>query len=320
MSILVTGDLERPRYQGTNVEFIYHLISQQILNLSGIAPRLDDCSSERMLDEKNWIAKNVTSNQPGVLLNNPGEKLYISFEGPVNLWRDSKVPLVDIWVHPVRFMNDLVFGVRSNFTHLRQFAIEDYKIKYAAKFLQAGLTHHGMFSIPDNCIMFVGQLTADKSVLKDGKYYHIRDFRDEIREMVRDYERVIFAPHPFSTEDPDHLARELFNGAKEWGVVPRNFNTYRVMSDYRIKKVAGLSSSMLCEAKYFGKEVHAFLPCWWEDGFIPVDVKTFLSLEFWRKILTDVGIHCEYVDHDVSGEVRHNFIRDLVKCKWSYPY
>ena len=60
---------------------------------------------------------------------------------------------------------------------------------------------------PESCV-FVGQTEVDRSLIVDGKFSQLADFRDELSELAEQYTSIYFKPHPY-TEDKRVAARAV---------------------------------------------------------------------------------------------------------------
>ena len=226
--------------------------------------------------------------------------LVVAFELPENLRYALdilNITFVDIIIHPVRFLDDLVFGVRSNNRQvsqlLCQYVIPDESILIQAGIVLASVSRLGRIKIPGRAALFAGQTTDDKVLINDGKFYQVGDFIDRLSEVAKEYDTLVIKAHPYS-KDPFEATSisRLFENCL---VVNNNF--YFLMSHENIEAVYSISSSTSIEARYLGKQGHhlADYPFRFTEEFNDAEFKlgsfftvddVVFSADFWRNILS----------------------------------
>ncbi|MCG6883119.1 MAG: hypothetical protein LJE62_05115, partial [Silicimonas sp.] len=176
----------------------------------------------------------------------------------------AAVPWVDIWLHPVRFADDILFGVRASVpemnARLQDFAIDDEALRAQADVLRVQNYRGGTrpeAKLVDGAALFVGQTARDKSVLVRDGFLGLPDFQEQFAAVAGSHPHVYFSRHPHQP----HLAEEVRAFLGGFGNVSETqVPTYHLLADDRIASVASISSSVLEEARYFGKAVHRFHP------------------------------------------------------------
>jgi FMN phosphatase YigB (HAD superfamily) len=234
---------------------------------------------------------------------------------------------VDIWLHPVRFLDDILFGFNSNHDQVRERLFEfdlpeDQMYLYADRIRIQ--TYKGWrreeAEVKPNSALFVGQMMNDKSVCLDGRMLSVLDYKEQFEKIAATYSRVYYARHPYLRSGDEEIMRYLagFENVEQTSVP-----TYRLLANQRINKVFGLSSSMIHEAKYFNKD-HEFL-------FQPIvkygdrtDLESFstvlqeyISPHFWARILSPImnTNECPRIGFlDPKDKVR-----DMLGFYWGYP-
>ena len=228
--------------------------------------------------------------------------LVVAFELPENLRYALdilNIPFVDIIIHPVRFLDDIVFGVRSNNREISQllcqYLIPDESILIQAGIVLASVSRLGRIKIPGRAALFAGQTTDDKVLINDGKFYQVGDFIDRLSAVANEYDTLVIKAHPYS-KDPFEATSisRLFENCL---VVDNNF--YFLMSHENIEAVYSISSSTSIEARYLGKQGHhlADYPFRFTEEFNDAEFKlgsfftvddAIFSADFWRNILSPI--------------------------------
>lgn len=244
-----------------------------------------------------------------------------------SLFSKLNVPFVDMWLHPVRFLDDVLFGMNSNINSINE-SIFKYNIEEDLMYLYADKikiqTYKGWrrieAAVKPNSALFVGQMLNDKSICSEGKMLSLLDFKEKFDELGRDYNKVYYSRHPY-IKNGDEEIMSYINSCDFAEVT--DIPTYRLLSSNRIKKVASLSSSILSEAKYFNKEVDYFFKPVMNIGDITQPnafasiYQTYISPHFWSDILSHITPTnpCKEVLF-IDGKDK---IRDMLGFYWGYP-
>lgn len=172
------------------------------------------------------------------------------------------IPFLDMEFDQVRFARDLFLRARTNDPHLAQLLSrhtlpEDF-LRREAGLLQARLGWREQpidFSPAKRVGLFIGQTVGDTSMLELTGMRHPAEFVDEARRVFQHCDLVLMLPHPYvgHTANLDPI-REALPNARYCGL-----NTYALLCHPQVNVVAGLSSSVLAEAPYFGKRVEQFV-------------------------------------------------------------
>ena len=306
--IKLTGDIFRVSYrqrptQDGNIKWLYHALKNP-LELSNSLPVETQLYSKqdislvssgyRMINEnismEGWPKLFYHNDFSEEFLQqvwlNFKNSIVIVFELPelLKLALDSlNIPFIDIIIHPVRFLDDIVFGIRSNHREVSQLA----------GLVMASMNRLKRLKIPGKAALFAGQTTDDKVLINDGKFYNVSDFLEQFREIAASYDTLIIKSHPYSRDPFEAVSiSRLFNNC-----ITVKDNFYYLMSHENIEAVYSISSSTSIEAKYLGKQGHhlAKYPFrFTEDNneaefqlgsFFTVDDVIF-SADFWRKVLS----------------------------------
>lgn len=168
---------------------------------------------------------------------------------------------IDIWLHPIRFLDDNFYAFYSNseeinsklsmhhldsehyYLYANKLKIQSYMgwNKYAQRLQK---------NICENSAVFIGQTLTDKAVCNNGKMLNILDFKSEFSDLCNRYDRVYFSRHPMLKGGDD----EQLEFIKTFGnVVLTDIPAYQLLCLDQIKHVVAISSSVVLESKYFGK-------------------------------------------------------------------
>ena len=207
------------------------------------------------------------------------------------------IPYIDIIIHPVRFLDDLVFGIRSNSREVAEL-LHTYLVPDETILIQAGLVIASMnrlkrLKIPGKAAFFAGQTTDDKVLINQGKFHNVSDFLEQFEKIAASYDTIVIKSHPY-TRDPFEAISisRLFNNC-----ITVTDNFYYLMSHDNIEAVYSISSSTSIEARYLGKKGYhlANYPFKFTEDFNEAEFQlgsfftiddVIFSADFWRKILT----------------------------------
>ena len=203
---------------------------------------------------------------------------------------------LDIWLHPVRFADDILFAMRASDPAV-QSRLSAFELPHEALAAQADIlkvqNYRGFAKFERNLVegaaLLIGQTARDKSVLGRDGFLGLSDFQEEVARLSRQHPRVYFSRHPNEPRlDPD--ARALLS--RHDNIVEIEAPTYHLLADGRLDTVAGISSSVLEEARFFGKRtVRFFRPPFPLDGDARYTtiLQSLCFSHFWAEILRDVA-------------------------------
>ncbi|MEL6909234.1 MAG: hypothetical protein AAFO85_03370 [Cyanobacteria bacterium J06598_4] len=319
--IKLTGDIFRVSYrqrptQDGNVKWLYHALKNPLTLATSLPIETYLFSKQdislvsagyRMIDEnismEGWPKLFYHDDFSEEFLQQAWlsfrDSIVIAFELPELLksaLERLNIPYIDIIIHPVRFLDDIVFGIRSNNRDIAQL-LHRYLIPEESILIQAGIVMASMnrlkrLKIPGRAALFAGQTTDDKVLINDGKFHKVSNFLNKFKEISAEYDTLLIKSHPYSLDPFEAVSiSRLFDNCL---TVSDNF--YYLMSHENIEAVYSISSSTSIEAKYLGKEGHhlAKYPFrFTEDfnegefqlgSFFTIDDAIF-STDFWREVL-----------------------------------
>jgi len=281
--IIVTGDIFRVSQKGdqlgnqnVNIEWLYQLIRPCLEMLTGLSvvplycASGENCMATQIYNAKgfdvtfvSWVSLYESEPSPRMLAimdDQFHEAFLVGFEMPEFVRRALDVlniPYVDFTIHPVRFMDDLIFGIRSNLSGLAE-ALRDWVVSEDEIHLNVGFARATLARLPSvskcngvqGAALFCGQTTDDKVLIRNGRLMRADDFLPQFAEMCDQHERVFIKPHPFSPDNPVVLTlTRLFPNTE---VVDANF--YHLLVHDGITHIYSITSSTSIEAAYFGKD------------------------------------------------------------------
>lgn len=282
-NIYITGDIFRtsvdgkvPSTQNINISWFHKLI-QPALELTTDAtarPLLytgdHACLATQLYKTNghgrtfaNWIhyfEKTPSPRDLAIIDDHLGDSLVIGFEINDFLIRGLQtlgIPYIDFTLHPARFLDDLVFGMRSNLPDLgaplRPWIVSDEEIRIHAGLAMATLSR--LRPLPqcasvENAALFCGQTSDDKVLIRQGKLLQAEDFMSQFANMCERHTKVFVKPHPYAKNNPVVLAlTRLFPNTE---LIQDNF--YQLVSQDGISHVYSITSSTSIEAGYFKKQ------------------------------------------------------------------
>lgn len=224
-------------------------------------------------------------------------RFVIGYESPpwlLHLLHTLDVPHIDLRIHPVRFLDDLMFLVRASDAatqdRLLHDAVAEAEVVATAGLREAMCHLISEATAPHNTLVVIGQRPLDCTQIVDGRFYDAVPHAASIHAICARYAAVLLKPHPL---EPDHSLLAVSAAAPNVAGVVRD-NIYRLMSLPQVTAVLTVNSSVAYEAVYFGKRVHALAP-------LPVRIG-------WRGAANAPGLHASLDDHVLSID----FWRDVL--------
>lgn len=226
---------------------------------------------------------------------------------------------INIWLHPIRYLDDELFYVQSNVESIRNI-LQFYNISESTYYINAEYAkvlisrRNALKDIKKGSVVFFGQTANDKTLRKlGGGYLSLSDYKLELKEILRNFENIYYSKHPLRRDDDE------FNLLKE--LVPRviniNCNGYQLLSNENINLVLTISSSIGIES-YFFKKNTIFLKGLTVDiksGGISLGTDLFDPV-VWKKIFNTN-------DNNMKSEIfffgKKNKIRNILDAYYSYP-
>lgn len=323
--IVVTGDVLRineagRECQNINIRWLFHLVRPALAMLVDLSvqPLLHDRvdgnlaqeiyrSNDRKMWLRNWVElyeQNPSESDLAHIGRTFSDALVLAFELPDFLRKGllaSGIPYIDLTIHPVRFLDDLAFGIRSNIAGLLE-GLRPWVLAEDDILIGAGLARATLARLPavpecakaDGWALFACQTRDDKVLIRDGALMQATDFAQAFVAMAARHERILVKPHPVIRVSPLNMLKHLVPNMVE---VDANF--YHLLAQDGISHVYSITSSTSVEAPYFGKvgtHLARYPYVFSEAKLSDVDylqIRAGLHLpQFWAPLLRAAGVEC----------------------------
>lgn len=350
-NIIITGDIFRtsvdsklPSTQNINISWFYNLIEPalKIVTPQPVTPLLytgnSDCLATSIYKAnghprtfEQWLSsyeKHPSHRNLAIIDDHLGDSLVIGFEINDFLIRGLQalgIPYIDFTLHPARFLDDLVFGMRSNLpglgAPLQPWIVSDEEIRIHAGLAMATLSR--LRPLPQcanvqNAALFCGQTSDDKVLIRQGKLLQAEDFMSQFADMCERHPKVFVKPHPYAKNNPVILAlTRLFPNTE---LIQDNF--YQLVSQDGISHVYSITSSTSIEAGYFKKQgVHLEkYPYQFSETFSDTTYLTLSSEiytpQFWRSAFSTSSLALREPACQVHIPKSKNRIRATLGTYW----
>jgi hypothetical protein len=350
LGITVIGDVMRPDGRGQpggvdrTTVWVFDAIKRQ-LNLACGLP-VDVVTANGLPALRSWLemsrapaaahlywARNYQSLPPSgepeaILERRLRHRFCVGYELPPwlrKLLNSMGVPYIDLRLHPVRFLDDLLFAARAS-EPATQAALLAMAEMEAEVIVTAGLREAmchmiSEATVPADTLIVVGQRPLDSSQIVNGTFYDAHAAASEIHAICARYAAVLLKPHPL---EPVHGLLEVAAGAPNIAGVVRD-NIYRLMALPEIAAVLTVNSSIAFEAPYFGKRVHTLAPppirLGWRGAADGPDLYAslndrVLSVDFWRQVLAP---HATVSERDgMTLPPKANRLRIALDSFWNF--
>jgi FMN phosphatase YigB (HAD superfamily) len=232
---------------------------------------------------------------------------------------------VDIWLHPIRFYEDVLFGfssgTRSVYEGLKKFHLSDENFWLYADRLRIQLYkgwRRDERDLTPGSALLVGQTLEDKALCRGGKMLSLFDFKQEVETLTSEYAKVYYSRHPFVKKGDEAVL--------DWLATFKNIEfasdpAYHLIANPAIKKVAALSSSVVHEARFFGKKTEFFYKPIFTLGkrfghdYLTV-YQEFVSAHFWADALRSIYPvrECSRIGYADSKDK----LRDMLAFYWNW--
>jgi hypothetical protein len=214
------------------------------------------------------------------------QRFCVGYELPpwlVRLLEANAVPYIDLRLHPIRFMDDLLFAVRASCpdtqAELLAMAVSESEVLATAGLREAMCRYISEARVPDDTLMVIGQRRFDATQIAGGDFFDAHRRTAEIHALCAGHAAVVLKPHPL---DRQHSLLEVAAGAPTRIIGVINDNTYRMMALPQVSAILTVNSGVAYEAPYFGKRVHTLAPLQMRLG--------------WRGAEADAGVHASLDD------------------------
>lgn len=234
---------------------------------------------------------------------------------------DFNINFVNFWYHSWKLFDDAFLMINTNnkeiYDKLQQYRVQNEKFEFYAKYWTYFTKQKGeldyLNNLENNSCLFVGQTLRDKSTDKNGVMLNILHFKSKLEELAKQYSKIYYIPHPLVQYN-----EEIERYIKDTSYIEKleNVNTYHLLMSEKIKKVVGISSSVLYEAQFFNKNIEYFYKPLFkiDDEF---SLETFISVfedyynpHFWADVLSvvmsvDMSVENKIWFEDISNKFRN---------------
>lgn len=235
------------------------------------------------------------------------------------------IKYIDIWLHPVRFMDDVLFAIRSNddcinlelnhfeynaelcWMHADRLKVQNYRGFRRSK-----------FDAKENSALFVGQTLNDKAIAHRGVMLNLLDYKNEFECLTKSHERIYYSRHPF-VKSGDENVISFLKSFRNVEIV--SVPTYELLANQNVATTVTISSSVATEAYFFGKDIsYYFKP---PVGVFKLTNPSYTSTQheiftehFWAKILKPIYLTSNA--EPVRFESVKDKVRDTLSFYWGY--
>jgi len=318
--ITIVGDVIRPDGQGRPggndrpITWLFNAVKRPVQHASrlpvdlmtatgtaGIALMLDQ-SRPPELAALHWASVYQSLPQGDAmaetLLRRLENQFCIGYEMPgflIGMLDRASIPWIDIRLHPVRFLDDLLFAVRSadpgTQAALLPIAVAESQALVTAGLLEAMGQLISDATVPSGTLIVAGQRPMDSSQIIEGRFFDAFGHAAEVAAICARYKAVVLKPHP-QPDEPHSLLLVAASQPNLRGVIGDNL--YRMLALPQVSAVLSVNSSIAYEAGYFGKTAHVLAPlpmrlAWRGDALDPAAYASLddrvLTPDFWRLVL-----------------------------------
>lgn len=303
--------------QATNIQRLFEIFGHAV-NACGANSELRISRLNRLTGFENWLpawVRSLRREEASVLSDlDAASSAVVAFElsGVDRLQLDAAgIPWVNFEIHPVRFLEDLYFSVEASFPiDLSRIEIPDDYVSLRAEVLRAKYRQEARVE-NENRLLIVGQTPIDKSIYFDGEFKQLPDYFARLDLVVAGFDGVDYRPHPYLTDAEVDASICSRYGA---GVCDEP-NIYKVFTSGRYRAVCGISSSVLCEAPFFGLQSAALESRARQFGRPVSYAKLIRDCHLWLNGLLEVAVKPRA--YDALPPVPENYLRQ-VYCSWAY--
>lgn len=239
------------------------------------------------------------------------------------------INFLNTWDHSWKLFDDGFLMINTNnenmFNKLLKYKVPPERFYFYADYWKSYVEEkhelNYLGNLEDNSCLFVGQILKDKSIDKDGVFLNILHFKERMQELSMQYSKIYYIPHPALVSN-----QELEDYLEQTEYIQKllNTSTYHLLMSDKIKKVVGISSSVLYEAQFFRKDVeYLYQPLFEIDG--DYGLNTFISVfedyynpYFWSDVLGEIMPTNKNVENKIYFYNIDNKFRNI--RHWYYGY
>ncbi|WP_425107470.1 hypothetical protein [Ancylobacter sp.] len=347
--VVITGDIFRvdssgaAGHQSTAIQWLHSLLRYPIKCATGLDAKLLTIDEFRItlaeiyafnrsaptVDAWAHLFEEMPKALSDIFISELNDALVIGWELPKSLCdalRIANITYIELSVHPIRFMDDILISARSNSPTIDD-ALLSQSVTEQDCYIQAGIISAFFIrrTVPrdEPYALFAAQTKVDRSLLKDGKLLSQKWIADELLAHLPQGMPLLLKDHPVQPSD------ELFRRLRSAGVNVQRMggSIYRQFSDRKMTSVYTVSSSAGLEAKYFGHTTKfLYKPCFdivfhgqphdaSRSQFKSIDTRV-ISPNFWRIILTESIKTTPLAAETISS--RPDLLRATLNFHWGF--
>ena len=203
---------------------------------------------------------------------------------------------IDLCIHPVRFMEDLLLYAASNnedvSKRIQDFALTNADFRLRSTFLAGAWRRQGYVEPRrHSAALLCLQTPLDRVLIDQGQFISIKQFLPRLREIRSSFDRLYVKQHPIDNNDA--AVGFVMDHVRDIEVVDKNF--YEMIARHEVDDVYSLSSGTSIEARHLGLKGHHLFRDYYEcldnraggGPYHPV-MDEVLWPDFWRKVLAPV--------------------------------
>jgi hypothetical protein len=230
---------------------------------------------------------------------------------------DHHPSVITLYLHPVRFHDDLLYSVWSNNSHIMS-AMSNHSVvesdlhqlgRYWRELLRKKLPP---LEAPDNTAILIGQTSTDMSVWDGKRMLTLADFPERLERICEDHDAVFYVPHPLDKGTNDEAISSMSK------VQYSSENTYRWLAHDGVT-VYAISSSVVTESAYFGAHgEYLWKPLFNDDGRSVTMGRQLFSSRLWRAAFGADPLPTSM--ENLFVQAKGSLIRDVNHSYWSLPF
>ncbi len=284
----------------------------KLSNIENQAPRYFRPSTKISSESKDYLKSKV------------GDSIIFGFElnkQSKDLFNEIGARYINCWIHPFKLLDDLAFAFESNDDQIKKslesFSQPKEKLELYANYWKVRVKRNFRKpNIAPNSLLLVGQSESDQSLIYKEKMLSLNDYQEEISELKKSY-KLLYSPHPKCLDRFGRLSFKRFPNLKEFlkknEIAISLDPVYSLLACDEIKKVVAISSSVVFEAKFFGKESDYLFQPLFDDSICIL--QDYLYPHFWSSLLKSEDMK------EIKFDVMTNKIRDIGRnggLYWGY--
>lgn len=350
-NIFICSDvlMTKEKEQNSNRKWLFDILQNPIKQSTGIQPRTFFSS----LSAANTLSRKAFFEKSGIKLDIDATQFYFDVEDITpeslaylnqfvteqdlvigyELSNQTKtildrlnISFIDIWLHPIRYLDDILFGFQSNRIDVQSKLFEYNLPEEVYQLYASRLTVQAYkgwrrveTQLPHNSAVFIGQMLNDKSVNQNGRFLSVMDYQKQFEQMVAQHDHVFYSRHPYLKSGDEHILKYL---KRFPNVTLTDLPAYEMLANPNIKTVMSVSSSVLEEAKYFKKRViRLYQPVIKLSNECKLDCyasiyQAFVYGHFWSNILSPLVTTKECPKISFLDE--KDKLRDMLGFYWSH--